>query len=695
MAPRLCLNMIVKNEAARILRALESARPHIHCFAILDTGSTDGTVEIIEEWQQLHGIVGKVGHGKFETFAQARNDALKLARESKSLDGLWDYLLLFDADMQLVANDPDWLYGVIGESHSMYQIAGALHYANSRLLSKHSNAIYLCPTHEYLNAAITSTIAKEKAYFLDHADGSNRKDKFIRDIRIFKKALKNGEEPKDRIYYYLAQSYRDAGRPADAIKWYQRRIDLGGWPEEVWSAHTNIAQCWRELGNIGEFLRWSIAAYNYRPSRGESLYDVAKYFREEPASQTASLIFSEVGMKIPMPTDLLFVNDFIYRQGFKDEFSICAFYVDNRRDDGFRVADELALTRGPYGYSSALADSNLLHYMRPLRDSCPSLAFKKIDFHAEEYWTPMNPSVCLHRGELKALVRTVNYRMDEDGRYLIRATDGTANNSNPINTRNWLVPLDRDLNSITQIELVPREPQCVAYPLVIGFEDARIFDHDNNLWISATVRQRAADGLAEQTLARIGGPAGEATSLGGYACLGLDDITPMLRTPRLYEKNWMPIEGADIRFMYRPGHLVDSSGQDLGEIHPPRLRTDSFSGSSQLIPFRDGWLGIIHEAHYFTDAPHKRYYSHRFVFYDAGFRLERVSRPFFFKDKVIEFVAGLAWHPDPEAKTREAGFGKDLVISFGFKDCEAWLARVSADEVWGFVCRGHEEPRSA
>ena len=165
----------------------------------------------------------------------------------------------------------------------------------------------------------------------------------------------------------------------------------------------------------------------------------------------------------------------------------------------------------------------------------------------------------------------------------------------------------------------------------------------------------------------------------------------MLRHPRLYEKNWMPIQydyhgskaGDAISFMYRPGHRVNEHGQDLGEIRVPHLRSDSFSGSSQLIQFQDGWLGIVHEAHVYLDRPHKRYYSHRFVWYDELFRLGRVSQPFFFKDKVIEFVAGLTKHPETE----------DLIISFGFRDCEAWLARVSAAEVWEFVCRGRVEPK--
>lgn len=678
MAPRLCLNSIVRNESARILRMLESVRPHISCYAILDTGSDDGTPEIIEDWASLHRIPGKIGRGKFVDFAQARNDALKLLRESKSLEGLWDYALLVDADMQLEVKDPGWLYGVLGESHDMYQLAGALHYQNRRLLSRFSKAVYVTPTHEFLAAETAGCVPMAKAHFIDHADGSNRPDKFKRDIAIFKKALKRGEQPQDRIFYYLAQSYRDSGQLDKACEWYQRRIELGGWAEEVWSAMHSLAVCHRDLGHIGEFLRHAIAAYNFRPSRAESLYDIAKYFREK-GENAASLIFSEAGMKLPVSTDALFVNDYVYRQGLKDEFSICAFYVPHRYHDGFRLCDELALTRGPYGFSSALADANLLHYMLPLVANCPSLTLKQIEFTPEQHWIPMNPSVCLHRGELKALVRTVNYRMDEDGRYLIRATDGTANATNPINTRNWLVPLDRDLHSITAIELIPRDPVECAYPYVVGFEDARIFDCDNNLYISATVRQRCADGLAEQTLARIGGP----IESGGDK-LGLDDVRPMLRDPRLYEKNWMPIaDGADIRFMYRPGHVVDAYGRDQGSIHTPSLRTDSFSGGSQLIAFQHGWLGIIHEAHVYLDRPHKRYYTHRFVYYSDAFRLEKVSPPFFFKDKVIEFVAGMSWHPD----------GKDLIISFGFKDCEAWLARVDATEVWNFICKGQSEPK--
>ena len=48
-----------------------------------------------------------------------------------------------------------------------------------------------------------------------------------------------------------------------------------------------------------------------------------------------------------------------------------------------------------------------------------------------------------------------------------------------------------------------------------------------------------------------------------------------------------------------------------------------------------------------------------------------MSRHFFFRAKGVEFAAGLAWRPDEQ----------QLLISFGVRDAESWIASVSADEV--------------
>src|SRR5262249_26977213 len=141
-----------------------------------------------------------------------------------------------------------------------------------------------------------------------------------------------------------------------------------------------------------------------------------------------------------------------------------------------------------------------------------------------------------------------------------------------------------------------------------------------------------------------------------------------------HEKNWMPrVVGDTLQFIYHcdPTRLVDADARNISEAAPP-IAAHQFRGGTQAIPFDGGWLALIHEVR-IRDG--QRYYRHRFVWFDAAARLRRVSRPFFFQIRGVEFAAGLAWHPD----------GKRLMITYGVADSEAWIATVDADEVQGLL----------
>ena len=84
---------------------LKSVAPYISHYAIVDTGSTDDTIEKIQDFLTAKGIEGTVRQTPFENFEQARNDALSLAR---GLNYQWDYLLLCDADMELSVDDKNF-----------------------------------------------------------------------------------------------------------------------------------------------------------------------------------------------------------------------------------------------------------------------------------------------------------------------------------------------------------------------------------------------------------------------------------------------------------------------------------------------------------------------------------------------------------------------------------------------------------
>jgi hypothetical protein len=418
------------------------------------------------------------------------------------------------------------------------------------------------------------------------------------------------------------------------------------------------------MGKDADFIRELLVAYNMRPSRAETLYDLANYYRLR-GDNAASLVFSEAGLQIPKSTDALFVNDYVYEVGLAEEYSICAFYQESKRKNGFIVANHLAMKPGPYAGARQLARTNLFWYLPKITEFCPSFKSRKIDFEPPPEWTALNPSVTRVDSRMWCVVRTVNYKIDEWGRYLIRGTDGTANATNPINTRNYLLEftdkLDTKLGIVNEIH-APADLPC-EFPLVIGFEDMRVFGWKGDLWTSSTMRQVHPDGNCEQVLGRLG-----SHSPHGYEVM---DVKRMLRLPRQTQKNWAPISTGDtLRFLYRPGHVVDIHGNDL-VVHPTTgLDTGQISGGSQLIPFENGWLSIHHEAQYIPGRQ-IRHYFHRFMYHDADFRLTRVSLPFVFEDRQIEFCAGMCWHPDDD----------QLVISYGVRDSEARIATVSHREI--------------
>jgi tetratricopeptide (TPR) repeat protein len=674
MPAKVCLNMIVKNESGRILRALKSAAPYISSFVIVDTGSTDDTISMINEFFAQEKIPGRIYTAPFENWSQARNAALARARmQLGAFD--WDWLLLMDADMELVVdNRIAWEMlldnAAKAKSLDMEQRTGSLHYLNRRLMHKDAPGFYIGVTHEYLDVPAGGQVPNAVAHFKDHADGANRPDKYQRDVRLLLEGLK--EEPKNgRYYYYLAQSYRDGNDLDNAIKWYKKRVEFGGWIEEQWSAQVNLAHCLKAKGDEAGFVMEMLKAYAMRPSRAESLYDLAQHFRHQDGKQNVASLFAEVGLDIPRSNDALFVNDYAYDTGLKEEFAITGFYNEGKRKKAAKVCDWLSLNTGPYPQGRATGRQNLYWYIKPLKEHAPSFQTKRIDFTPPEHWTAMNPSVTLYRDQLYAVVRTVNYRINEHGQYLIRANDGTANNTNPIETRNWLLHIGLDLNSKPDAEeiLPPSPPMACEFPPVIGFEDMRIFEWKEQLHFSSCVRQVHWDGNCEQVRGRIW------RRVSDFAP-EVTDWRRMLKEPRETEKNWAPIvDGPDLKFMWRPGTVVDNEGKVIFHSPPP-ITTDIVSGGSQLVKFDTGWVALVHTAHQLPNSP-CRYYYHRWAYYDRDFRLLKLSAPFVFEDRVIEFAAGLCWHPAPSA----VAHGRKLVISYGFKDEEAKIATIDEADV--------------
>lgn len=93
--------MITKNEAKNIQRCLDSVKGLVNEILVMDTGSTDNTVEIIKE---NFGNIIKFDLDKFD-FATARNKVLR------STIGKW--ILHLDADEELLPESREFIERVI------------------------------------------------------------------------------------------------------------------------------------------------------------------------------------------------------------------------------------------------------------------------------------------------------------------------------------------------------------------------------------------------------------------------------------------------------------------------------------------------------------------------------------------------------------------------------------------------------
>jgi len=649
MQPKLCLNMIVKSEMANLPRLFESVAPHITAAVIFDTGSTDGTQDYCWKFFRERGINVWVDEGPFIDFAQARNEALSRAQMIQDVD----YILFADADMELVAEGP--LPPLTKETYTLLQRQGGMAYHNTRLLRHGSAARYWGVTHEFIGSDDHAKLPGDVWWFRDHATGSNRGDKFERDTRLLEGYLK--EHPNDaRTLFYLANTYRDRGMHEEAAKLYAKRIEVGGWEEEVWYSRMQLAYCFRNLGQEDRYIASMLEAYNARPIRAETIYSLARHYREKKDQQHVAMLFAQSGSKIKMPGDVLFVEQWQYDWGFDEEKSILGAYKSDTFDEGLNACDRMALDLEVPPFHREGARKNLFWYLRPLGHYCPDFKTYRIpEVNPDSKYVNSNPSVAVHDGKVHAIVRTVSYRIRPDGTYDYNGTPA-------IRTTNYFADFDKDLQLTKAVKLL--RPTGFPEPVfkdILDVEDMRLFRMQGEWWANGCVLEQNHHAWREQFLMKLNPETGEVTDW--------SRIEPM---PKNHEKNWMPfVHGSGhLRFMYRSGVVIDRFGNFL-TTHPPLKATDQFSGGGQLIRFDSGWLGIIHEAR--PDPTNgKRYYQHRFCWYNYNYELKEISKPFVFFDRQIEFAAGLA----------RDELNNNIIISFGVLDREAWLATVPEQQVW-------------
>lgn len=320
--------MIVKNEASVIERCLRSVRPIINHWIIVDTGSTDGTQDIIRAY--LSDLPGTLYERPWQSFSANRSEALEFSRP------YGDYTFIIDADDELIVPDNFKLQRLTCDSYSVnIELAGIV-YKRPQLVSNAMRWRYEGVLHEYLECEHARTSGHLPISIRVNCDGARRKDPqtYRRDADLLESVLliETDAFRIARYTFYLAQSYRDCGEMEKAAETYLKRTRLGFWDQEIFISFCNAAQLLEQIDDSeATILALYESASRICPSRAEAAYHASRYCRLHSQYERGYEI-AKSALGLSLPDDGLFVEPWIYDYGLLDEFSVNAYWAGHYRD---------------------------------------------------------------------------------------------------------------------------------------------------------------------------------------------------------------------------------------------------------------------------------------------------------------------------------------------------------------------------
>jgi len=223
--PRLTLSMIVKNEEANLRDCLESVKDVVDEIVLVDTGSTDKTIRIAEEFG------AKIYHFNWiNDFSAARNFALK--------QSTGDWILYLDADERLERRSKTELINLLKRNsltgincliNNIDEITGTPKYMKYiRLFSNSENIKFTGRAHEQIDASLLEnnySIINSKVEIV-HLGYNLEKP------QLKKKAERNllplldeyRSNPTSYYAFQLANTYKVIGDRVNEIKYHQIAI---------------------------------------------------------------------------------------------------------------------------------------------------------------------------------------------------------------------------------------------------------------------------------------------------------------------------------------------------------------------------------------------------------------------------------------------------------------------------------------
>jgi len=272
----LCCVMF-KNEEEVLERCLNSVKDVVDGFLLVDTGSTDKSIEIAKSYSK------NVYEIEFEDFVISKNKVLQIA---DTLD--YDYILWMDADEYLNPQELDLFKQTYNYLHTNnftelitniqnnhFDTLGIV-YERPRIWKNKSNIRFMGPgIHEFIpyldNFILEKNIKILHKHKTQNKDYSGANDFYIDILTKY-----HNQDPNDiRAIFYLAQTYFDKSEYEKAIELFilyretAMRVNYI-FNEEFWYTYYKEAKCYQKLNRFIEATEILKKAITFLPQRKEA-----------------------------------------------------------------------------------------------------------------------------------------------------------------------------------------------------------------------------------------------------------------------------------------------------------------------------------------------------------------------------------------------------------------------------------------
>ncbi len=362
---KLALNFICKNESHVINKMLNSAKEITDLIVAVDTGSTDGTQDIIRKFGEENNIPTFVFDRPFDNFEKSRNHAMQKLRETVNELG-WDadkvHGYWFDCDETVIIAPNFSKNQFTKDLYMINTYINQMKYTRNTFFKVSKPFKWYGPVHEFIicdDKNITSGLA-ENIHVDVKMEGASWKGSIpakykAHAFELEKYIDENRQDP--RWIFYTAQSYHDSASLPDnkeeneerlrrSLKYYRERVGRSdGYSEEIFYSQYRIGTIMRTIEEPWNMTHQEcLKAYAMDPLRGEPIKTIIDYYLQVGEWHLAYLYtkFAKANFhgKNPYPKRLLFVDESLYVWKFAESHAAACFYT-GRMDEAKSCYQEI------------------------------------------------------------------------------------------------------------------------------------------------------------------------------------------------------------------------------------------------------------------------------------------------------------------------------------------------------------------